>query len=71
MELVTDYCDPANMVYSYTDDPNFEDIYYVGEVRSVSIPELKKQFPNIPEEELKRIEEMPGNRNYDYWMARV
>ena len=62
--VVTEYCDPANMVYSYTDDPNFEDIYYVGEVKSVSIPELKKQFPNIPEEELKRIEEMPGNRNY-------
>lgn len=62
--VVTEYCDPANMVYSYTDDPNFEDIYYVGEVRSVSIPELKKQFPNIPEDELKRIEEMPGNRNY-------
>ena len=62
--VVTEYCDPANMVYSYTDDPNFEDIYYVGEVKSVSIPELKKQFPNIPEDELKRIEEMPGNRNY-------
>jgi uncharacterized protein YdeI (BOF family) len=62
--VVTEYCDPANMVYSYTDDPNFEDIYYVGEVKSVSIPELKKQFPNIPQEELKRIEEMPGNRNY-------
>ena len=62
--VVAEYCDPANMVYSYTDDPNFEDIYYVGEVKSVSIPELKKQFPNIPEEELKRIEEMPGNRNY-------
>jgi len=52
------------MVYSYTNDPNFEDIYYVGEVKSVSIPELKKQFPNISEEELKRIEEMPGNRSY-------
>ena len=22
-----DYVDPANLVYSYTDDPNFEDIY--------------------------------------------
>ena len=60
--VVTEYCDPARMVYSYTDDPNFEDIYYVGEVKSVTIPELKKQFPNIPAEELKRIEEMPGNR---------
>jgi hypothetical protein len=60
--VVTEYCDPAKMVYSYTNDPNFEDIYYVGEVKAVTIPELKKQFPNISKEELKRIEEMPGNR---------
>jgi len=30
--ITVDYVDPANVVYSYTDDPNFEDIYYVGEV---------------------------------------
>jgi hypothetical protein len=59
-----EYCDPANLVYSYTEDPNFEDIYYVGEVKAVTIPELKKQFPNISQEELKRIEDMPGNREY-------
>ena len=59
-----EYCDPANLVYSYTEDPNFEDIYYVGEVKAVTIPELKKQFPNIPEDELKKIENMPGNREY-------
>ena len=58
-----EYCDPANLVYSYTEDPNFEDIYYIGEVKGVTIPELKKQFPNIPQEELKRIEDMPGNRD--------
>jgi len=44
--IVTDYVDPANMIYSYTEDPNFEDIYYVGEVKSISLAELKKQFPN-------------------------
>jgi len=59
-----EYCDPANLVYSYTEDPNFEDIYYIGEVKAVTIPELKKQFPNIPEDELKKIEDMPGNREY-------
>jgi hypothetical protein len=35
------------MVYSYTEDPNFEDIYYVGEVKAITIPELKKQFPRF------------------------
>ena len=62
--ITIDYVDPAYMVYSYTEDPNFEDIYYVGEVKSITIPELKKQFPNIPEEELLRIQQMPGNSQY-------
>ena len=52
------------MVYSYTEDPNFEDIYYVGEVKAVTIPELKKQFPNISNEELQRIQQTPGNSQY-------
>ena len=42
------------MVYSYTEDPNFEDIYYVGELKSITIPELKKEFPDISKEELQR-----------------
>jgi len=62
--VTVDYVDPAYMVYSYTEDPNFEDIYYVGEVKSVTIPELKKEFPNISKEELEYIEKMPGNKSY-------
>jgi len=62
--ITVDYVDPAYMVYSYTEDPNFDDIYYVGEVKAVTIPELKKQFPNITDEELQRIQSMPGNRQY-------
>ncbi len=60
----TEYVDPAYLVYSYTEDPNFEDIYYVGEVKAVTIPELKKQFPHMSEEELYKIQQMPGNRQY-------
>ncbi len=62
--VTIDYVDPAYMVYSYTEDPNFEDIYYVGEVKSLTIPELKKEFPGIPEDELKRIQNTPGNKSY-------
>ncbi len=58
------YVDPANLVYSYTDDPNFEDIYYVGEVKNISLPELKKQFPNLTDQELDQIQKFPGNTNY-------
>jgi hypothetical protein len=62
--IVTDYVDPANMIYSYTEDPNFEDIYYVGEVKSISLSELKKQFPNLSPAELEKIQDMPGNSQY-------
>jgi len=64
--ITVDYVDPAYMIYSYTEDPNFEDIYYVGEVKGVTIPELKKQFPNIPDDELEKIQQQKGNRNYLY-----
>ena len=59
-----EYVDPANLVYSYTEDPNFEDIYYAGEIKSITIAELKKQFPDIPEDELLKIQKMPGNSQY-------
>ena len=62
--IKVEYVDPAYMVYSYTEDPNFEDIYYVGEVKAITIPELKKQFPDLSEEELYKIQQMPGNRQY-------
>ena len=65
------YCDPAKMVWSYTEDPNFEDVWYVGEVKGISMAELKKEFPNLTDSELKKIQEYPGNSNYAYeWNGR-
>ena len=63
-DIVIDYVDPANLVYSYTEDPNFEDIYYVGEVKSISLEELKKQFPDLSYEDMKEIEKYQGNTSY-------
>jgi len=51
------YVDPANLVYSYTDSPYFEDIYYVGEVKEIPINELVKEFPNLSESEIYDIVE--------------
>ena len=62
--IKAEYVDPAYLVYSYTEDPNFEDIYYVGEVKAITIPELKMQFPHLSEEELYKIQQMPGNSQY-------
>ena len=53
--IKVEYVDPANLVWSYTEDPFFDDLYYVGEVKNIPINELKKQFPNITQEELGEI----------------
>jgi len=53
--VTIDYVDPADLVYSYTESPYFEDIYYVGEVKSIPINELKKQFPYLDHKELEKI----------------
>ena len=53
--VTIDYVDPANLVYSYTDSPYFEDIYYVGEVKSIPVNELAKQFPHLSESDLEDV----------------
>ena len=53
--VTVEYVDPANLVYSYTDSPYFDDIYYVGEVKTIPINELAKQFPHLSQEDLEEI----------------
>ena len=64
--ITVDYVDPARLVYSYTEDPNFEDIWYVGEVKRISLSDLKMQYPDLTPDELERIEKYPGNSDYIY-----
>jgi len=54
--VVIDYVDPANLVYSHTESPYFDDIYYVGEVKEIPINELIKQFPHLTDENLEDID---------------
>jgi len=54
------------LVYSYSDSPYFDDIYYVGEVKNVTINELKKQFPNLTEDQLNRISKTAYQNNGFY-----
>jgi len=53
--VVVEYVDPADLVYSYTESPYFDDLYYVGEVKMIPINELVKQFPHLDQEELEDI----------------
>ena len=62
--IIIDYVDPATLIYSYTEDPNFEDIYYVGEVKSINLADLKTQFPYLSDEEMEQIQKYPGNSEY-------
>jgi len=50
------YVDPSDIVYSFTESPYFDDLYYVGEIKKISIVELKKQYPNITDDEIATIE---------------
>ena len=59
--VTIDYVDPADLVYSYTDSPNFDDIYYVGEVKTIPVNELAKQFPHLTESDL---EDIMKNKSY-------
>ena len=64
--VTIDYVDPAKLIYSYTEDPNFEDIYYVGEVKQLTIAEIAKKFPHLSEQDLDRIQKTKGVRNQLY-----
>ena len=64
--VTIDYVDPANLVYSYTDSPYFEDIYYVGEVKTIPVNELAKQFPHLSGEDLEDIMKSKSNNRSNY-----
>jgi len=50
-----DYVDPANVVYSYTEDPYFKDCFYWGEIKTVPMTELIKIDPTLTNEDLEEI----------------
>ena len=56
------YVDPANLVYSHTESPYFDDIYYVGEVKEIPINELVKQFPELTESDIEEIVSKSSSR---------
>ena len=53
--VVIDYVDPANVVYSYTEDPYFKDCFYWGEIKTVPMTELIKIDPTLTNEDLDKI----------------
>ncbi len=64
-----EYVDPADMVYSYSDSPYFDDSYYYGEVRNIAISELKKIQPNLTKDDLEKIKNK-GTEWNEYHLTR-
>ena len=61
--VTIEYVDPANIVYSHTDSPYFEDIYYIGEVKTIPINELAREFDTLTEQDLEDIYKNSSKRN--------
>ena len=49
------YVDPSDLIFSYTEEEDFRDCYYFGEVKRLRLQEVKKQFPHLTNEELEMI----------------
>tara|TARA_R110000772_G_scaffold21686_2_gene59362 strand:+ start:4161 stop:6596 length:2436 start_codon:yes stop_codon:yes gene_type:complete len=60
------YVDPANVVYSYTEDPQFKDCFYWGEIKTLPITELIKIDPSLTTEDLETISKYSQSW-YDYF----
>jgi hypothetical protein len=60
------YVDPANIVYSYTEDPYFKDCFYWGEIKTLPITELMKIDPSLTKEDLQDISTR-SQAWYDYY----
>ena len=61
-----EYVDPANIVYSYTEDPHFKDCFYWGEIKTLPIAELLKIDPTLTREDLEEIGKYSQSW-YDYY----
>lgn len=60
------YVDPANVVYSYTEDPHFKDCFYWGEIKTLPISELMKIDQSLTKEDLQEITQYSQGW-YDYF----
>ena len=60
------YVDPANVVYSYTEDPHFKDCFYWGEIKTLPITELIKIDPTLTNDDLEKISKYSQSW-YDYF----
>jgi hypothetical protein len=69
--VTIDYVDPANIVYSHSESPYFDDIYYIGEIKTIPVNELVKQFPHLTQAELETIKKTARQNKGKYMLKEV
>lgn len=63
--ITIDYVDPADLIFSYTEEEDFSDVYYYGEVKRLRLNEVKKEFPHLSNADLEEISKK-GSQWNDY-----
>ena len=58
--------DPAELIYSYSESPDFSDCFYWGEVKQVSITELKKINPGLTSDDIEELQGLSSSWSGQY-----
>jgi len=64
--IKVEYVDPANLIWSYTEDPYFQDCFYFGEYKNVNLSEVYKEFPYLTEDQRQRLQDISSSWNNYY-----
>ena len=65
--ITVEYVDPASVVYSYPKNRNFKDVHYYGEVKRITIDELKRISNG--EIDVEKMQDIADVRNS--WSSRI
>lgn len=60
--IVTRYVDPSQFIHSHTEDPSMKDIVYAGEIRQMTIMDLKRMAKDLTEEQYQKIASQVQNK---------
>ena len=64
--IKTEYVNPDSLIWSYTEDPYFQDVYYWGEFKNVNTSEVFKEFPELTQDQREELQSIAGSWN-DYY----
>lgn len=64
--IKVEYVDPANLIWSYTEDPYFQDCFYFGEYKNTNLSEVYKEFPELDAEQKQRLQSISSSWNNYY-----